>query len=252
MELFENLWDKKQAKCLILLLHPMGEEEETASCSVFLGRGKITPDEILKKYLTPENEKWNICASLLLLKDNPHHIPDFNTDLFLDHKDLLVKEAAQSLIEINETKGGVSAGMLTTIEKVMFLQSAPLFKSLKMDELKVIADICREKYAAPDEMIIEKGEVGFTMYIIAEGEVEVFLPETPPLKLTVLKETDFFGEMALFSSDVRSASCKALTSVKLLCIERDHFLNLIYEKPDISVEIIKVLSDRIRRADQQK
>lgn len=252
MELFENLWDKKQAKRLISLLHPMGDEEEIASYPEFFGGEKITPDEILKKYLTPENERWNICAALMLLKDNPQYIPGFNVDRFLAHKDFLVKEAVQSLIETTETKRGVSAGMLTTIEKVMFLQSAPLFKSLKMDELKVIADICREKYATPGEMIIERGEVGFTMYIIAEGEVEVFLPDIPPMKLTVLKETDFFGEMALFSSDVRSASCKALTSVKLLCIEREHFLNLIYEKPDISVEIIKVLSDRIRRADQQK
>lgn len=252
MELFENLWDKKQAKGLISLLHPVGDEEEIASCPEFFGGEKLTPDEILKKYLTLENERWNICASLLLLKDKPQFIPGFNIELFLTHKDFLVKEAAQSLLETTETKRGVTAGMLTTIEKVMFLQSAPLFKSLKMDELKVIADICKERYATPGEMIIERGEVGFTMYIIAEGEVEVFLPDNPPVKLTVLKDTDFFGEMALFSSDVRSASCKALTPVKLLCIEREHFLNLIYEKPDISVEIIKVLSDRIRRADQQK
>ena len=252
MELFENLWDKKQAKRLISLLHPVEEKEDIASYPEFFGGEKLTADEILKKYLAPDNERWNICAALLLLKDFPQHVPEFNIDRFLSHDDFLVKEAAQSLMEITETKRGVSAGMLTTIEKVMFLQSAPLFKSLKMDELKVIADICREKYATPGEMIIERGEVGFTMFIIAEGEVEIFLPDNPPVRLTVLKETDFFGEMALFSSDVRSASCKTLTNVKLLCIEREHFLNLIYEKPDISVEIIKVLSDRIRRADQQK
>jgi CRP/FNR family transcriptional regulator, cyclic AMP receptor protein len=111
----------------------------------------------------------------------------------------------------------------------------------------MVADIVREQVYETNEIIIEKGDVGNSMFIIAAGEVEIYLPEPNHQRLTVMEESEFFGEMALFGEDVRSASARALKPTKLLCLEREHFLNLIYEKPEISIEIIKVLSDRLRR-----
>jgi HEAT repeat protein len=251
LELFENLWDKKQVRSLVHLLHSSSEEEDLEMAKGFTGRDVPEIREIINVHLRPENPRWNICAALMLLQEsralgNDQEVPD--TSLFLNHMDPLVREASESVFgNIADATG--NRNMLTSIEKVIYLKSAPLFKSLKMDELKVIADISKERDYAPDEGIIEKGEAGHTMFIIADGDVEIFLPGKPPRRLTVMKKNDFFGEMALFGADVRSASAKALTQVKLLCIERDHFINLIYEKPDISIEIIKVLSDRIRKLD---
>lgn len=252
LELFENLWEKKQTKHLVSLIYPADFQEELDAAKEFTGREPPSFTSLMEKYLDPKRPRWNICAALMLIKDDGRYEIDSDTTLFLDHPDPLVQEITRTIHE-KEAKEGRPAQMLTTIEKVIYLKSAPLFKSLKMDELKVIADICREKVYSDGEIIIEKGDVGFTMFIIADGEVEIFLPGSPHTTLVILKKSDFFGEMALFGTDVRSASAKAVSSaVKLLCIDRDHFLNLIYEKPDISVEIIKVLSDRIRRLETKK
>lgn len=246
LELFENLWDKSQAKHLITLLYPSEHEEELSSAIDFTGEKPPEMSMLFQRYLNLKTNKWNLCAVLMLLKDSDDHELKKQIEPFLNHHDPMIKEIAL-LIHPWSVEEAIYPKMLTTIEKIIYLKSAPIFKSLKMDELKVIADISRERICSADELIIEKGDMGHTMFIIADGEVEIFLPETPPRSLTVLKKTDFFGEMALFGTDVRSASAKALNQVKLLCIDRDHFINLIYEKPDISVEIIKVLNERIRK-----
>ncbi|MCE1246189.1 MAG: cyclic nucleotide-binding domain-containing protein [Firmicutes bacterium] len=251
LELFENLWDKKQVRSLVYLLNASSPEEDLEMAKSFTGRDVPDIGEVISVHLKPVNPRWNICAALMLLQEyrlmgNTYEFAEL--ELFLKHSDPLVKEAAKSVFLKTESQIGLN-NMLTSIEKVIYLKSAPLFKSLKMDELKVIADISRERDYAPDELIIEKGDAGYTMFIIADGDVEIFLPGKPPKSLTIMKKNDFFGEMALFGADVRSASAKAVGQVKLLCIERDHFINLIYEKPDISIEIIKVLSDRIRKLD---
>ena len=260
LELFENMWDKKQSKHLVNLLYPCSFEEDLEMSMSFTGGKPISIEQLIRKYLKEDSPPWHISASLMLYSKVGDISFEPDMSIFINHKNSLVREIA-GVIEsrgmhpgkaVKVVEKGRESKMLTTIEKVIYLKNAPLFKSLKMDELRVIADISRERNCTPGEVIIEKGDAGYTMYIIADGEVEIYLPGEPPKKLTTMKEPDFFGEMALFSTDVRSASVKALTPVRLLCLERDHFLNLIYEKPDISIEIIKVLSDRIRRLDTGK
>lgn len=248
MELFENLWDKKQAKSLITLLYPQDFEEDLKTSEKFLGDGQMTLEMILGRYLKPGLPRWDVCASLLLLGSFPGSLETFDITPFLSHGDPLVREIAQAIKDGPQAAEG--GKMLTTIEKVICLKNAPIFKSLKMDELKMVAEIARERTCAPMENVIEKGEVGSTMFIIASGEVEVYLPGSPRKALATLGEAEFFGEMALFRDDVRSASIMTLKPTQLLCIERDHFFNLIYEKPEISIELIRVLSERLHWMDQ--
>jgi len=248
LELFENMWDKKQAKSLITLFSPESFDDEVKVARSFLPKVKISIHTFLDRYLDTKADVWGICACLLLIKKTePSLLNHIDMHKFTSHPNSLVREVSSHIFE-GKRRG---ERVLTTIEKVLYLKNAPIFKSLKMDELKMVADIVREMNFSPGDIIIEKGEIGNTMFIIASGKVEIFLPYTPPTTLAVLGESEFFGEMALFSEDVRSASAKALENTKLLCIERSHFFNLIYEKPDISIEIVKVLSERLRRMDEE-
>lgn len=250
MELFENLWDKKQAGDLISLLYPESFEEELKLSRKFTREETLQLSSFVERYLKHELPRWDICAVIMLISDT-HKIEKFQDEIqpFCDHSDTLVQEIARSVLTGKIQKRSKTE-MLTTIEKIIYLKNAPIFKSLKMDELKMVADISREHNYVEGENIIEKGELGDTMFIIASGEVEIYLPGKERKRLVVLKESEFFGEMALFGEDVRSASADALKPTKLLCLERSHFFNLIYEKPDISIEIIKVLSDRLRNMDK--
>ena len=97
------------------------------------------------------------------------------------------------------------------------------------------------------ELVIRQGEVGDCMYVIQEGQVEVFTHEgDKEVQLAVLKEGDFFGEMALIDREVRTASVRARGLVRLITIDKKNFLRNIHEDPAIALRLAEVLSRRIR------
>ena len=97
------------------------------------------------------------------------------------------------------------------------------------------------------EIIIKQGESGNCMYVIQSGEVEVLQDNNgSQVRLAVRKSGDFFGEMALFSKEVRSATIKALGDARVLTVDRKNLLNSIQKDPSLAFRIIETLSKRIR------
>lgn len=96
------------------------------------------------------------------------------------------------------------------------------------------------------EVIIKQGESGNCMYVIQSGEVEILKnKEGAEVKLAIRKEGDFFGEMALFSREERSATVRALGEVRVLTVDRKNLLNSIQKDPSLAFRIIETLSKRI-------
>ncbi|UCH66101.1 MAG: cyclic nucleotide-binding domain-containing protein [Ignavibacterium sp.] len=97
------------------------------------------------------------------------------------------------------------------------------------------------------EVIIRQGESGNCMYVIQSGEVEVIRhKDGVDVQLAIRKKGDFFGEMALFSREVRSASIRALGDARVLTVDRKSLLNSIQKDPSLAFRIIETLSKRIR------
>jgi CRP-like cAMP-binding protein len=97
------------------------------------------------------------------------------------------------------------------------------------------------------EIIIKQGESGNCMYVIQSGEVEVLQDNNgSQVRLAVRKSGDFFGEMALFSKEMRSATIKALGDARVLTVDRKNLLNSIQKDPSLAFRIIETLSKRIR------
>ena len=97
------------------------------------------------------------------------------------------------------------------------------------------------------EIIIKQGESGNCMYVIQSGEVEVLRDNNgSQVRLAVRKTGDFFGEMALFSKEVRSATIKALGDSRVLTVDRKNLLNSIQKDPSLAFRIIETLSKRLR------
>lgn len=83
------------------------------------------------------------------------------------------------------------------------------------------------------------------MYVIKEGEVELIAN----CKVVEVVTTDsFFGEMALIEDGPRSASAIAKTDCKLIPINHQRFEFMVHEVPLFAIEVMKVLSKRLRRA----
>jgi CRP-like cAMP-binding protein len=97
------------------------------------------------------------------------------------------------------------------------------------------------------EVIIKQGDSGNCMYVIQSGEVEVIRDNNgKEVRLALRKEGDFFGEMALFSRELRSATIRALGDARILTVDRKNLLNSIQKDPSLAFRIIETLSKRVR------
>ena len=74
------------------------------------------------------------------------------------------------------------------------------------------------------------------------------MPDGREMILAILKEGDFFGEMAMFDSSLRSASIKTLTEVEVGAIRYPDFLVLLEANPRIGRSLVIALSERLRAA----
>ena len=102
------------------------------------------------------------------------------------------------------------------------------------------------------EPIARQGELGECMYVIQQGQVEVVREQDgTEVQLATLGEGDFFGEMALFDRERRSATVRALGEARVLTVDKRTFLRRIHEDPSLAFRIVKGMSQRIRKLDTQ-
>jgi CRP-like cAMP-binding protein len=102
------------------------------------------------------------------------------------------------------------------------------------------------------EIIVRQGELGDCMYVVQAGQVEVFQEKgNDEIRLAVLGGKDFFGEMAVFEREVRSASVRALGEVRVLTIDKKTLFRRINEDPSLAFNILQKLSHRIRELDSE-
>ena len=103
------------------------------------------------------------------------------------------------------------------------------------------------KLYSDGEVIIKQGDAGNCMYVIQSGEVEVISDNNgKEVRLAIRKEGDFFGEMSLFSKELRSATIRALGDTRILTVDRKNLLKSIQKDPSLAFRIIETLSKRIR------
>ena len=97
------------------------------------------------------------------------------------------------------------------------------------------------------EVIVCQGDLGDCMYVVQEGQVEVYIQnQGDDIRLAILGEGDLFGEMAIFENEVRSASVRALGKVRLLTVDKQNFLRRVHQDPSLAFRLMQKLSRNIR------
>ena len=97
---------------------------------------------------------------------------------------------------------------------------------------------------AAGEVIFDAGQRGGEMFLVLEGSIVIALQGA---EIDRLKPGDIVGEMALVEDRPRSAMATAETDCKLLCIDRDEFRQLVQASPDFALQVMSVMSGRLRR-----
>ena len=102
------------------------------------------------------------------------------------------------------------------------------------------------------DVIIREGEMGDCMYVIQSGRVEVVLSgEHGEQHLAFLGPGDFFGEMALFERQERSATVRSTGNSQALKVDKKTLLRRIGEDPLLAMNLLQTMSHRIRDLDAE-
>ncbi len=103
------------------------------------------------------------------------------------------------------------------------------------------------------EEIICEGEQGNCMFVIQAGEVEVIIAGEggQEIRLAVRREGEFFGEMAIFDRDVRSATVRALGEARVLTVDKKNFMRRVHEDPSLAFRLVETMSRRIRELGEE-
>lgn len=131
-----------------------------------------------------------------------------------------------------------------------FYRKFALFAELDERELASIAAVARTRRYAKDDAVFHADEIGDVFYLIREGQVKVTMtsPEGKEIILSILAAGDFFGEMALFDNEPRSATVIAMEPIEVVSIWRTDFLHILSENFSITQKVLGELSKRLRNA----
>jgi len=132
------------------------------------------------------------------------------------------------------------------------LASASLFSELSRRDLKRLAAATITRAYKKGEVIVKEGEIAVAFYLITKGRVNVMRggKGESQTALASLGPGEFFGEMAILDSYPRSASVLAAEDAECLVLSRWDFLAEVRSNPFIAVQMLPVLSRRLRKLQQ--
>ena len=139
------------------------------------------------------------------------------------------------------------------MKKIELLQSVSIFWDLNEDELGHIADKMVAKHFENGNYIFLEDSEGEQCFFVLEGSVKVtrLSKDGREVILAMLNEGDFFGEMSLLDGESRSANVIALEKTKVLTLDRNDFIAVVNDYPQIAVQLLKELARRLRKSDRQ-
>jgi len=135
---------------------------------------------------------------------------------------------------------------------VALLDEVELFEHVSAEDRARLAEFIDLRELAGGDTLFRVGEPGESLYIVREGEVELFIRDTAGQKiaLTVAGPNEVFGELALLDRGPRTATALALTDTQLLELDRDDLLLLFQKSPNAALRLLAAMSHMTRKADE--
>jgi small-conductance mechanosensitive channel len=125
------------------------------------------------------------------------------------------------------------------------LSAVDIFSPLSNEELRQLATATMGHVFAPGETLIRSGDEGSSMFVVHSGRVAVQVPERGGARtVAVLTEGNFFGEMALFTGEPRTANIVALEETEVLEIGHAAMKHLFETNPNLAESISWTIAER--------
>lgn len=134
---------------------------------------------------------------------------------------------------------------------VSLLRAVPLFAGLDPGKLKLLAFSSASLTLTAGEVLICVGEPADAVYIIESGDAEILIgPGKDAVRIGVFGKNWLVGELAVFLNEPRTATVRAVGELKVLRIDANVFLRVVSESPDVALNVMRILSDKLARMTQ--
>ena len=132
------------------------------------------------------------------------------------------------------------------------LRHVPLFESLDTKAAYELCELLETVDSKAGTILFRAGDKGDAMYLIEDGTVCICVraKEGHEVTLTELHRGDFFGEMALLDDKPRSADARVSEDARLAVLSREHFHSFVGSNPNIALEMLTALINRLRHTDE--
>jgi len=133
------------------------------------------------------------------------------------------------------------------------LRHVPLFESLDDEAARKLCQLLQSIDCKAKTFLFRAGDDGDAMYLIEGGKVRISVgaADGRDMTLTELGRGDFFGEMALLGDGQRrSADAIVAEDARLAVLSREHFLSFVRSSPDVALELLTALANRLRHTDE--
>jgi CRP-like cAMP-binding protein len=136
------------------------------------------------------------------------------------------------------------------MDKLELLKHVNAFARLDDNQLALLARSVGSQTFQRGETIFHEGNIGSTLYMIVAGQVRIYTTSEAGQELTVtlFRDGDFFGEMALLDGQPRAASAEAMCRTTTLTLQRAAFLHTIDVCPAIAASVLEVMTTRLRQS----
>ncbi|MDA8793125.1 cyclic nucleotide-binding domain-containing protein [Bacteriovoracaceae bacterium] len=127
-----------------------------------------------------------------------------------------------------------------------------IYKEIKDREILRFQDVFYDIIFEPGEILVVQGEKGSTAYLIESGEVEVLITKDDDIfPVATIGSGHLVGEVAMVTSEVRTASIMAKTTTCCIAFDRDDFMNIMYDHPHRVLDIFKIFSKRLNESNSK-
>ena len=132
------------------------------------------------------------------------------------------------------------------------LRSVPLFASLDDEAAQALRALLEIRSVPAGTALFRLGDAGDAMYLIEGGRVRIHLQDAfgQDVILAELGHGDFFGEMVILDDKPRSANATVIEEARLAVLARDDFISFVRANPDVALEMLSAITNRLRRTDE--
>jgi CRP-like cAMP-binding protein len=140
---------------------------------------------------------------------------------------------------------------MSILDDVEALKRMELFAKVEPAKLKLMAFAAERAQFRKGEEMFHQGDAADAAYIILDGRADVVI-DTPggPLKVADVKRDAFVGDMAILCDVPRTATIVATEDLIALKITKDLFFRMVSDFPTISIEVMRVLAQRLQHANE--